>query len=286
MPHGSVRIGHVEILALCDGVVDSERPIEQTFPLVPAEAWDLVRRTHPDTISSSGRWRLHVHAFVLRIGGRTLLFDTGFGATDAPAFGWTRTGGRLMDELVAVSVDRHEVDTVLLSHAHDDHVGWVVAATGDPTFPNARSVLHRADWDWIGRGSRPENAAVFERCLRPLHERGLLELCEDGYRAGPGLTLRHAPGHTPGHQVLVIDSAGERGILSADTANHPVQLVDPTWYGTSDDDPDLAATTRAALLDLAEREDLLMATPHFPQPFGRLARRDGRRGWDPVETAP
>ena len=282
MPHGSLRIGDVEVVALCDGVVGSERSIERSFPSVPGHVWELVRRSNPETISPTGRWQLHVHAFLLRANGRTLLFDAGFGGGDAPAVAWTGTGGRLMEELAALSVDPSEVELVVLSHAHDDHVGWAVGADGGPAFPKARYLLHEADWGWVRRPDDPDNGPVAERCLRPLAAAGILDTCGDGHRIGTGLTLRHAPGHTPGHQVLVIDSAGARGMLAADSVNHPVQLVDPTWFGTSDDDPRLAAATRAALVDLAERQELLVVTSHFPNPFGRIVRHEGRHAWSPV----
>jgi glyoxylase-like metal-dependent hydrolase (beta-lactamase superfamily II) len=275
MPHGTLRLGDVEIVALCDAVALSD-PIAESFPPVPHDAWPRILAEHPDTVDASGRWRLHFHCFLVRSRGRTILFDTGIGPASAPAFAWSQTEGALPQELAAAGVGLAHVDQVLISHVHDDHLGWASTEDGAPRFPNARYVVNGADIDAL-RGGDEEDRDVFERTVAPLHRAGVLDASDERMRIDDALELVRAAGHTPGHQVLVVDDGDARGILSADTTNHPALVEDPSWWGTSDADADLASTVRAELLDLAEREARLWIPTHFPDPFVRIVTEGGRR---------
>jgi glyoxylase-like metal-dependent hydrolase (beta-lactamase superfamily II) len=147
MPHGSMQVGQVQITALCDGVLETSDPIEQSFLGAPQGTWDDVRTRFPDTVAPSGHWRLHVHCYALRSAGRTILVDTGFGPVTAPAFAWTKQPGRLPVELAEAGIGAGEIDTVIVTHELDDHLGWT-AFDGGATlnFPNARYDIHRNDW--------------------------------------------------------------------------------------------------------------------------------------------
>lgn len=120
MPHGSAHVGGVEIVALCDGVLESSSPIEESFLGATPGTWDDARTRYPDTVAASGHWRLHVHCFALRSAGRTILVDTGFGPVTAPAFAWAKQPGRLPVELAEAGIEATEVDTVIVTHVHDD----------------------------------------------------------------------------------------------------------------------------------------------------------------------
>ncbi len=282
MPHGSAHVGGIEIVALCDGVLESD-PIEESFLGATAATWDDVRTRYPDTVTASGNWRLHVHCFVLRSAGRTILVDTGFGPVTAPAFAWAKQPGRLPVELAEAGIEAGEIDTVIVTHVHDDHIGWTVFDGGRTLhFPNARYVINRADWEWMAASEDPEDVEIFSELMKPVADLGALQLSEDRVEVTEELTLIHAPGHTPGHQVVLLDSGGERGFLAGDTVNHPVQITQPTVASGSDADPELAVSTRTDLLDRTEREDRLLITSHFPQPFGRITTEDGTRTFSPA----
>jgi glyoxylase-like metal-dependent hydrolase (beta-lactamase superfamily II) len=275
MPHGTLRIGDVEVVALCDAATLAGT-LEESFPLVPAIEWPRLWAEYPDTVGDGGRWRLHFHCYLLRAEGRTILFDTGIGPASAPAFAWSQTEGMLLQELAETGVGPGHVDEVLISHVHDDHIGWLSTEDGDPRFPNARYVVNAADIEALRNGEL-DDGDIFERTLAPLERAGVLDASEERMRIGPSLELVRAAGHTPGHQVLVIDGVDARAILSADTTNHPALVEDPSWSGESDSDPDLAATVRAELLDLAERDARIWIPTHFPDPFVRIVTQDGRR---------
>lgn len=281
MPHGSIRVGGVEVVALCDAVLSSSKPGTDAYPDVDPHRWREARERHPEVFADDGRWRFHVHPYVVRVEGRVFLMDTGIGPASAPAFAWSGVAGGLPTELAEASVDPLEVELVLISHVHDDHIGWNVTDAATPAFPNARYVIHRADWDLMANATDEEDRGIFAAVLEPLRRAGVVELVEGAFAVTDGLRLEPAPGHTPGHQVLAIDSQGERALLSADLVNHPVQLLQPGLAGASDMDPVAAAATRAGWLERIEREDRLVAPAHFAEPFGTIVRHGEGRRWEP-----
>jgi len=281
VPHGSIRVGRVDVAALCDAMVTSSRPGSGSYPGVNAGTWRKTRERHPE-VFADGRWRLHVHAYVVRSGGRTFLMDTGVGPTSAPAFGWSGVAGSLPTELAEVGVDPLDVELVLISHVHDDHIGWNVTEAGAPTFPNARYVIHRADWDLMANATDEEDREIFAAVLEPLERAGVVELSGGAFAVTEELRLEHAPGHTPGHQVLAIDSDSERALLSADIVNHPVQLLQPGLAGASDMDPVEANATRSAWLKRIVREGRTVAPAHFAEPFGTIVRDGDVHRWEPL----
>jgi glyoxylase-like metal-dependent hydrolase (beta-lactamase superfamily II) len=273
-------VGDVEITVLCDGVVRAEEPAHDSFPGGDEEMWSEARTRYAWAFDEQ-LWRLHVHCSVLRSEDRVILVDTGVGPESAPAFAWSAIRGRLPEELGEAGLSPREIDQVIVTHVHDDHLGWNVAeGTSEPMFPNARYVVHRADWEIMSSAEDEEDREVFAAVLEPLAAAGTLELSDDSLRLTRTLTLRHAPGHTPGHQVVFIDSRDERAIVSADTVNHPAQLLRPGLNGTSDFEPDRAAATRAELLDRIEQEGRLVVPSHFEDPFGRLVREGERWRWE------
>ncbi|HEY9525039.1 MAG TPA: MBL fold metallo-hydrolase, partial [Thermopolyspora sp.] len=181
----------------------------------------------------------------------------GVGPVDSPAASWAPVPGGLLGELAAVGVDPREVEAVILTHLHSDHAGGVVA-DGIPVFPNARHVIQRAELDWIeAAGPGP----MRERILRPLD--GLVQAVQGQAEVFPGVGVAHAPGHTPGHQVVM---AGPL-TMTGDAILHPVQLVDPAVTYVYDEDPALAVETRRELLTRVSAAGGLLGPAHFPEPI-------------------
>lgn len=282
MAHGSIRVGRVEVVALCDAVVSSSRPGSESYPDVDEHRWREARERHPQVFAEDGRWRFHIHQYAVLVDGRSFLMDTGIGPASAPAFGWSGVAGSLPIELAEAGVDPLAVELVLISHIHDDHIGWNVGDGGAPTFPNARYVIHRADWDQMANATDEEDREIFTTALEPLERAGVVELSEAAFDVTDELRLEHAPGHTPGHQVLAIDSNGERALLSADLVNHPVQLLQPGLAAATDMDPVEANATRSAWLERIIREGRTVAPAHFAEPFGTIVRHGDVRRWEPL----
>jgi glyoxylase-like metal-dependent hydrolase (beta-lactamase superfamily II) len=284
MTGATLTVGAVQVTAVCDVVADFPAPLERAFPAVERSAWEPYRRRYPGAFDGPDRWRLRDWCFLVRAPGRVVLVDTGVGGPGTPGATWIGTGGRLPQELVAAGIDPDEVDLVVLTHLHLDHIGWNLAWDGDrprPRFGRARYLVQRADWERFSRQGDDDDRAAFERCVRPLRDLGVLELLDGDRALSAELSLLHTPGHTPGSQSLLARSGGAGLLLWGDAANHPAQVDRPDWGPGSDLQPEAARATRRWLLDLLEAEDAWLGPAHYPEPFGTVARDGEGRHWRP-----
>lgn len=276
MTNETRRIGRFEITAIEDADIPDE-PIADAFPGIAAEHLMEAMATFPEISLEDGRWRLRIRAWLIREDARCVLVDTGLGGTRSPAQEWTSATGTLFETLEALGA-AGEVETVVMSHAHDDHVGGALTDAGDPAWPSARYVIQRADVEWQ-RAIQGGTWGV----LTTLEEAGVLHPIEGDHALSTGLSLRHLPGHTPGHQVVIVDDAGERMILTADTWNHPLQIPMPDGSSGSDEDPTNAAEARRTLLaDVEAHPGTIVSPTHFAEPFGEIRRVDDAVRWSPI----
>jgi glyoxylase-like metal-dependent hydrolase (beta-lactamase superfamily II) len=283
MAHRSLTVGGVQVTAVCDVTGDFPAPLERAFPAVPAAAWAPWRRRHPEAFSGTDHWRLRDWCFVVRARDRVVLVDTGVGGPGVPGATWIGAPGRLPEELAAAGVDPDEIDLVVLTHLHLDHVGWNLAWDGDrprPRFPRARYLVQRADWELFGSRGDQNDREAFDRCVAPLRDLGVAELVDGDRVLDRQLTLLHTPGHTPGSQSLLVASGDDTVLLWGDVANHPAQIGEPDWGPGSDVQPEVARRTRRRLLERIETEAMRLAPAHFPEPFGTVTRVDGARRWE------
>jgi glyoxylase-like metal-dependent hydrolase (beta-lactamase superfamily II) len=279
-----VRVGPIELVPLLDGDETLTDPLEEAFPGVPAAAWEQVKRDHPDLVGPDGAWHIRIRCTLVRTPSRTILVDTGVGPDTAPAAAWFPTPGRLPAALAAAGASADDVDAVVLTHIHDDHLGGT-AESGDPTFANARYVLQAADLRALRSSAETdeEDREIYETSVLPLEAAGVLDVVEGDVELAPGVRVRHAPGHTPGHQVVDVAAEGARAMISADAFNLPAQMTDPEWHSATDQDPALANATRRSLLGELAGTPAIVAPSHFAEPFGRVvARPGGRTAWEPL----
>ena len=280
--HETIAVGDVEIVALLDVDVNDE-PIADAFPGAPADEILAGKDRYPNVYGADSVWRLRVRVWLIRHPGGLLLLDTGVGPETSPAMAWCPEPGTARAALAEIGVEPDAIDLVALSHAHDDHIGGILDRDGAPAFPRARYLLQRADHAWRQQGSEGDEPISFARLVAPLERAGALELLDGDHRISELIELHHAPGHTPGHQVLRISSGGSRALLSADTWNHPMQLAHPDWWAGSDDDQEGSTATRRALLaELLAEPDTVVAPTHFGEAFGRVfPDPDGPAAWHP-----
>ncbi len=284
MTHDIHIAGAVEVTALLDAEFP-EAPLTEAFPDIPAE--DLVAATarFPGIATDDGRWHLRVRGWLVRSGRSLLLLDTGIGGPTAPSAAWAPEPGVLPAALGEVGVAPDDIETVVLSHVHDDHIGGTLDASGGPLFPNARHVLQRADYEWTQELAKAsEEDAVYLSLLSPLADAGLLDVIDGDHELTGELRLQHLPGHTPGHQVLRIASGEDRIVLSADTWNHPAQVGRPDWPSGPDNDHTQAAASRRTLLAaVLARPGTVIAPTHFVESFGVvLDGPDGVASWSGI----
>ena len=227
-------------------------------------------------------------------GRHRVLVDTGAGRFPPD---WPQTTGNLVTNLRAAGVDPAEIDTVILSHGHADHIGGNLDASGKPAFPNARFVMQRAEWEfWTSEPSLDDMHADeptkdllrswARNNLPPIHDR--VDLIEGADEIVPGVRAIPAPGHTPAHMGVEIASDGDVLLDLVDTALDPLLLEHPTWTPALDLRPEQAAATRRRLLDRAADERALVLLYHFPFPgLGRITHEGAGWRWDrsqPGET--
>jgi glyoxylase-like metal-dependent hydrolase (beta-lactamase superfamily II) len=284
MPHGTVRLGGVELTCLCDLATRFPRPLTEAFPDIPRERWPELLDRYPDTRDGEDGWFFHVHTYVLQTPAMTVLVDTGVGPSTTVAAQWIGTAGRLPEELREAGLSPADVDVVVITHLHLDHIGWAIGeAPGgpEPAFPNARYLIHRTDWEGFRELGDEDDREAFDRQVTPLGALGVVDLIEGEHALEKGLMVVPTPGHTPGHQSVLVQSDEGSALVSGDLTNHPAQATDPRWRSSGDMDPALAAWIRRRWLDRVEADGALLCTAHYPEPFGVLVREGQGRFFAP-----
>lgn len=260
------KVGDVEMVSLTDG--QGEGVATDVFP---ASSIDIWRSEYPELLDGD---LIHPRfgSVALRSSGRLVVIDTGMNGPD----------GALLGDMAAKGIDRDAVDLVVTTHLHPDHVGWNLT-DGSPTFPNARYLVPKSDWEYWTSPGVIENAPHITESVVPLDEARVLDLIDGEYDVTPELKTVPTPGHTPGHISVSISSKGRRGFVLGDVAHSPAQAHYANWSPAFDVDPDLARTTRHKVLDELEEGAVLVQSGHFPAPgYGSFVRSDGRRIWQPV----
>jgi glyoxylase-like metal-dependent hydrolase (beta-lactamase superfamily II) len=225
----------------------------------------LAREADPAAFGEGGRWWLDFRVFAIRgAEGGVVLVDTGIGPAEAPSAAWAPVPGELPVVLKDAGIAPDDVTTVVLTHLHSDHCGWAVGADGTPTFPNARYVLQRAETEWLA-----DSGPLFSWAVKPLREAGQLDEVTGPTvlakaRTGETVTAFPTPGHTPGHQSVIVDSDDTQLVVTGDVLVHAVQLMTPSVGYINEVDQDQARATREALL---ARTGAVLATPHLSAPF-------------------
>ncbi|WP_372665942.1 MBL fold metallo-hydrolase [Amycolatopsis kentuckyensis] len=227
-------------------------------------------------------------AGVLRSGGRTILVDTGVGNHKERPYSpvWSHLDTGFLGALAAAGVQPEDVDLVVNTHLHVDHVGWNTRLDGRawvPTFPNATYLMPRRDFDFwnpanehrprLGRG----NQNVFEDSVAPVHEAGLTQLWDGSHRIDADLRLELAPGHTPGSSVLHLESGGDRALFVGDLVHTALQIAEPETNSCFCEDPAAARATRRDLLGQAAETGALVFPAHFGGHGAAQVKRDGTR---------
>jgi glyoxylase-like metal-dependent hydrolase (beta-lactamase superfamily II) len=236
-----------------------------------------------------------LQSWVLDTGSQRILFDTGAGndkdRPGIPIFGGLTTD--FLGRLEHAGYQPEDIDVVVCSHLHIDHVGWntrLVDGVWRPTFANAQYLLPQADhdyWDPTGSGPRPTdqgayvNSGVFEDSVQPIVEHGRAVWVDDGYEVAPGLTLRARPGHTPGQMAMELSSRGQKAVFVGDILHHPMQIHRPDWNSRFCEDPEQARVTRRAVLESVADADALLIPAHFGGEHVVRVARDGT-GFRPI----
>ncbi|WP_458084371.1 MBL fold metallo-hydrolase [Streptomyces malaysiensis] len=286
----TITLGNVEITRVVE-VTPRGLARDFIFPDVATEHW----RAHESWLvpqfldPTADEINTMIQTWLVRSEGRTILIDTGVGngreRPHMPHFHHLHTN--YLGELAAAGVRPEDVDLVICTHVHGDHVGWNTSwQDGEwrPTFPNAEYVIPRIDFEYWNpeNGHRTRSGLrmmnVFEDSVTPVHRAGQTVLWEGGhYDIDGGLRIEPAPGHTPGSSVVRLRSGTDRAIFAGDVLHSPLQIVEPDDCPCFDEDEPRARVSRRRVLAQAADQGALLFPAHFPGPGAAEVRRDGER---------
>jgi len=269
--------GDCEITAILDGAIS----MGISPPFLLDEGNDEISAIAQRANLPADRLENNFVPVLVNTGEKLVLVDTGCGH-----FRREKGAGFLRARMAEAGYRPEDVDIVALTHVHPDHIGGLLE-DGKPAFPNAQLMIGRTEFDaWIsGDGippQRADNRKMFLDIVAPL--RAEFRFLEDGDVVTPGITAEAAFGHSAGHMMFRVASAGKELLIWADVANHYVFSVEhPDSKVGFDDDRDMAIATRTRVLADAADSGVLVLGHHMPFPaVGYVQRRDGRFRWVPA----
>jgi glyoxylase-like metal-dependent hydrolase (beta-lactamase superfamily II) len=234
----------------------------------------------PHFCDERGKARMSVHSFIVEAAdGRRVLVDTCVGNDKPrPIQNFDRRNGPFLEDLRAAGFEPESMDCVVCTHLHVDHVGWNTRLDDGrwvPTFPRARYLFGRIEYEHWSASTDPHNRAILQDSVQPVLDAGLVDLVDADHVIGPGIQLLPTPGHTPGHASVLLEDGGQRALITGDFMHHPSQCAHPEWNSSADADPERAGRTRRAMLEQLAGTPTLVLGTHFAAPTGGRIVRDG-----------
>jgi glyoxylase-like metal-dependent hydrolase (beta-lactamase superfamily II) len=272
------KIGDVSVAP----VIELDLPTTADFILPDATPENL--RPHldwlgPHFVDEEGQLLMVVQALLVESKGRKIIVDTCIGNDkERPIPGWGHMNTPFLRNIEEAGFPRESVDLVVCTHLHVDHVGWntmLVNGQWVPTFPNARYLITRPEWDFWSQQEEQAFGDVMGDSVKPIFDARLADLVDTDHKVTEEVRLEPTPGHTPGHCSVRISSSGQDAIITGDLMHHPSQCAHPDWCSIADTDRNQARRTRRRFLERYADGPVLAIGTHFGRPTAGHVRRDG-----------
>ena len=281
------RIGDVTVTK----IVELEHVTADTglWPLATPEALLSHAWLRPHFVTDKAELKISIHALVVETPTRRIIVDTCVGndkqRTLMPV--WHELQTPFLEDLAAAGFPRESIDAVVCTHLHLDHVGWntmLVNGKWIPTFPNARYLMGRREYDhWHSEVEQAQlsgpigdiQAGAMQDSVKPVFDAGLVDLVETDHRICEEVSLIPTVGHTPGHVSVEIVSKGERALITGDFIHHPCQFAHPDWYSSADYDTAQSTRTRREVFGALAGTPTLVIGTHFAGPTTGHIVHDG-----------
>jgi len=268
MQNLSWQIGDVRIVSVVERVV--RLPLNYVLANFETERLDQHRHwLAPHFIDAENHYQLTVRALLVESCGKRIMIDTCLGEHITPfddMFGAIPYD--FLERLANAGFARETIDYVMCTHLHYDHIGWnTMRVDGQwvPTFPNARYLLARSEWQHCQQHDVPEYLNM-QNAIAPLFAADQVDLVDTDHRLTAEVSLLPTPGHTPGHVSVAIDSQGQQAFITGDMTHHPAQWAEPHWNCVSDYDRSGAEQTRRTIRQQLCANHTLVIGSHFPPP--------------------
>jgi len=275
-------LGQIVIQRIVESICTAFDPLS-FFPETTPDDWARHRTwMEPRALDPvSGNLVLPIQAFLVRTRRHTILIDTCVGhdkSRPQRLFWHMKKFDTFLPRLAAAGVRPEDVDYVMCTHLHSDHVGWNTQLRDGrwvPTFPNAKYIFARSEWEGFEALHRKHPQPQFLDSVLPIMEARQAELVSGDFALDDEVWLEPTPGHTPGHVCVHLASQGSEAVITGDCIHSPVQCVEPEWIMRADFDPTLARTTRRSFLERYCDSSVMVYATHFPEPStGRIIQRD------------
>jgi len=256
------KVGGFECISVFDGYLSDPIPYQVLFQNATKETLEQVLHSYNLQMN---QWIESFTCLVIQTGEHRVLVDTGLGIIES-----VPTAGKLLLNLRNEGIEPNDIDTVIISHAHGDHIGGNTDLNARAAFPQARYYIPKDEWNfWTSETTlnNPHYKWMVEfvnKSLLPIQDR--FHMIEYDTEIVPGIKTLSAAGHTPGNQVLLIESSGEQLMYLGDVVLHPIHFEHPEWHSSPDYQPAQAVRTRRSLLELAASEQALTFAFHFDFP--------------------
>jgi glyoxylase-like metal-dependent hydrolase (beta-lactamase superfamily II) len=277
--------GQFEITALFDGVIQLD--VSHLTNAKSTDIQKLLIRSFADTT----KMQLAVNAYLINTGEHLVLVDAGGGSIYGPAL------GGILKNLKASGYEPSQVDTIIITHMHGDHIGGLIDLDNEPVFQNATVYIQKAESNyWLSDKTEATAPASWKRmfvaarnCAGPYLKNGKWKTFNAGSELVPGIKTILARGHTPGHTIVIAESQNERFLFLGDLMhNQAVQFARPDVVFDFDVTSKYAIATRQTLFKALAKSKEMVAGSHMPFPgIGHVrAEMGGKYTWVPIEFSP